>query len=59
MDLPMTIAKRVTPKKNLHLDKRDSSGQKVVFTPSEEFLATFVGWRKSRMDVIHKPLIFS
>jgi hypothetical protein len=50
--MPIALTELVTPKKKLRHDKLDSCGRKMAFIPSAEFLAAFVEWRKSRIDVI-------
>ena len=39
-------------------DKRDSSGRKLVFIPSPEFIAEFVEWRQSRMEILPSKFAF-
>ena len=49
---PIALTELVIPIKHRRNDKRDSSGRKVVFIPSPEFLAKFVDWRQSRLENI-------
>ena len=58
LDSPIEVNKLVNPIKHFRNDKRDSSGRKVVFIPSPEFLAEYVVWRQSRMETLPSKCAF-
>jgi len=55
---PIDLTELVIPIKHRRNDKRDSSGRKVVFIPSPEFLAKFVDWRQSRQENLPSKCTF-
>ena len=57
-DLPIALTERVAPTKQHCHAKVYSSGPKVRFIPSPEFLAEFVEWRQSRMEILPSKFAF-
>ena len=51
LETPIAITELLNPIKCHRNDKRDSSGRKLVFIPSPEFMAEFVEWRQSRPGI--------
>ena len=57
-DSPIALTDRVAPTKQPCHAKVYSSGPKVRFIPSPEFLAEFVEWRQSRMETLPSKCAF-
>ncbi len=55
---PIALTELVIPKKHHRKDKRDSFGRKVAFILSPEFLAKFVDWRQSRLELLPSKCTF-
>ena len=55
---PIALTGHVVPTKQHRHAEVDSSGPKVRFIPSSEFLAEFVEWRQSRMKILSSKCTF-
>ena len=57
-DSPIALTEHSVPTKQHCHAKVDSSGAKVRFIPSPEFLSEFVRWRQSRMEILSPKCTF-